>query len=98
MTSSTDLGDVLGSLLKAVNLPTRPDAVEELARDLSASWFASALAEMLNVDCEDAYLALRTVPDPLLVLLERPQGWTDLSNIVARKLGLAVQPYAPTVH
>lgn len=97
MTSSDDLGQSICSPPTALNVPSCLAPVEELARDLSASWFASTLADLLHVDCEEAYLVLRTIPDPLLVLLESPQGWTDLGNLVARKLGLGACPCAPTI-
>lgn len=98
MTSSTDLGEILGSLLTAANVAPRPDPVEELARDLSASWLAGEIAGSLLIEATEAYGALRLVPDNMLNLLHSPEGWASLANYVAGTLCRGQLDYCPTIH
>lgn len=74
------------------------EAELELARGICASHLAHHLASLFGVPERKTWNAMTYVPDNLLMLLDCPEGWAILANILAADLKVPLQAYAPVIH
>lgn len=87
------IGDVIAAALSADLAERELDTRVHCAMHL-----AHRTARMLGVTEGEAWEALTYVPDNLLHLLDSPQGWSALTGMIARDLGVAAVPFTPSVH
>jgi hypothetical protein len=88
------LGEILAAAFAAAPPEPHPGALEfETGR-----YLAALTAEHLDVDWNDAWDALCSVPDADLGALKIASGWTALAATIANKLGVKADPLLVWVH
>lgn len=65
---------------------------------VSARHLASGLAARTGVAACVLFDALAYVPENMLSLLDYPEGWSALAEVVAADLGMGPVGFRPTVH
>jgi lambda repressor-like predicted transcriptional regulator len=72
--------------------------LDQVAASISAGALASLIADAHGLAYAEVVTACGLVPDNLLSLLDSPQGWTMLADLVAMAAAVEPRPIVPTRH
>jgi hypothetical protein len=64
----------------------------------AAIMLARDVAGLLDYPMDDVWWALCNVPIDMRILLDTPQGWSELASYISKDLGLGTADYLPSVH
>lgn len=102
MDASVSVGDILAAALTRSNEDDereQRDEIERWAMVTAAEHLSRAIADTSTLTAEEAFSALKYIPDACLPLLTLPHGWTALAILVVTDLqAIATGTVQPTVH